>query len=73
MFHDGERLYVGKYPVAHVGYNPHRSKSDGPETAYKATSDMPGIKPVLGTYETIEQAKAKAESVATYWMEGLQA
>lgn len=67
----GEYLYVGKWRMGWAGYNLSRRKSDPDTTAYRATSSMPGLVEMLGTYATVAEAKARVEAVAKKWLEGL--
>lgn len=57
---------LGKWRVCSVFYDGATSKTD-PEK-YKATCGLPGIKSILGHFETEEEAKRQAEIAVTHWL-----
>lgn len=46
-----------------------RSRNDAKK--YAATSRLPGIKPLLGHFETMEESKSMGEKAPLFWMREL--
>jgi hypothetical protein len=65
----GEVLLLGRWIVAGA----HNSSAIGMNDPKKwcATCKLPGIKPDLGSYETAEEAKARAEKAVRHWLAGM--
>ena len=61
-----EKYLLGKVMIAFIYYDGATSKGDNKKYACK--SNMYGIKAYLGHFETEEEAKKKAESVADFWI-----
>ena len=62
---NGEIGKIGKFKIFSLFYD-----SLGPrdETRQKLTCHLPGIKSVIGKFQTIGAAKEKAEDVLLFWM-----
>lgn len=63
---DREDLYLGKWRVASAAFNGMRHKDD--PKAHTATCLLPGIKEDLGSYATLPEAQARAESAVRHWL-----
>jgi hypothetical protein len=67
IFRTGDEIfYSGKWPVGSVGYE---SLGKGRNDNYAARSALPGLKPTLAYFKTVEEAKKKVETAAKYWLD----
>lgn len=64
-FSAGHVLRAGKFIVASAGWSKLR-KDDPP---YVACCRLPGMKDTVGRFDTLDEAKAKAERAVRYWFE----
>ena len=62
-----EELYQGKWVIGSV-YLDDLIPQTIPDK-YRADTKLPGIRPLVGYYETIEQAKKALEQAVTRWFE----
>lgn len=58
-------LYLGKYIVIYIEWD---SFSGRTRNKYIVKNKLPGLKADLGSYNTINEAKARAEAVLTMWL-----
>ena len=65
----GENLKVGKWTVGGAHNSGSRSKSEPKK--WQATCLLPGMKSELGWFETVEEAKDRAEKAVTHWFGNL--
>lgn len=65
-YSSGEYLYLGRWHVGGAHYSAMVSEED--PLTYSATCNLPGIKPRLGFFGTVEEAKADVERVVKYWL-----
>ena len=70
-YQSGETCYAGRWPVARYHWDSFVPRES--EDNYKAITSLPGLKPDLGNFATIEAAKARVSYVVTAWLEGLEA
>ena len=66
MFASGEDCFVGTWLVGNAAWNGNKSKGDVGKD-YRATCRLPGIKPDLGAFATIEDAKARIVRAVEHW------
>lgn len=59
------RLYAGKWHIGGFYYSGLVSKGDPKK--YKVYCSLPGLKEVIGHYETEEEAKQNLEQAVTFW------
>ena len=62
----GELLFLGPWKVGGCHYDSTRNRDD--PAKYAATCLLPGIKSVLGHFETREKAAEVAEKAVTHWL-----
>ena len=62
----GDLCYLGYWKVGHV-YNDGGTSKDQ-EKKYMVKCFLPGIKPILGHYLTVDLAKAKLELAVNMWL-----
>ena len=66
----GNHCYLGKYRVGGVFYSGLVSKGD--PNKYKAFCELPGLKPVIGHYDTKEKAQQTLERAVIHWIKGAE-
>lgn len=66
-FASGETAFLGRWIVGGYCWGSFRDK-DGNDLPYKATSCLPGLKPILGTYKDQEGARRRVEIATEYWL-----
>jgi len=64
----GERGFVGKWVCFYVSWD--SSGSGSKDAPYRLICYLPGLKENLGNF-SMSEAKAKAERVLAYWLNGL--
>lgn len=65
-FHSGKVYRVGKWIVGHVEWVS-GSRNDPKPLNYGAYCNLPGMKELLGKYETEIEAQTKVENAVNYW------
>ena len=65
----GELLFLGTWNVGGAYYDGTTSKSE--QFKYAATCELPGIKKVLGHFNSIEEAKKATERAVAHWLSKL--
>lgn len=65
----GEFLMLGRWNVGSVDYDSTKSRNDPKKWA--ATCRLPGIKDLLGHYETSDVAKERVENAVRHWLSQL--
>lgn len=65
----GELLFLGAWNVGGAYYDGATSKSE--QFKYTATCKLPGIKDVLGHFNSIEEAKKATERAVAHWLSKL--
>ena len=65
VYGTGEICKVGKWTVGAYHYAEFRGKGD--PNPYRATMKLPGIKKVIGDYETKRDAQTRVEVTVRYW------
>lgn len=68
LWASGHVCYAGKWPVGKVEYTS-RSKRDAEHQG--AFMRLPGLNECLGYFATEEEARARVESAARYWIKHL--
>lgn len=64
----GKKLYLGKYHVGSVFWDGFTSQTE--DRKYKVTCKLPGIKPDLGRYKTVDEGKARLVQAVNTWILG---
>jgi hypothetical protein len=69
QYTSGELLFLGKWNVGKIHYDSCRPRND--PLKYAAKCMLPGIKSVLGHFETEAEAKDSVERAVTLWLSKL--
>lgn len=64
----GKKLYLGKYHVGSVFWDGFTSQTE--DRKYKVACKLPGIKPDLGRYKTVDEGKARLIQAVNTWILG---
>jgi hypothetical protein len=62
-----EDLHLGRWKVGGYFFNPLQPR--GTTTPWRAVCSLPGIKPVLGDFETDTEAQARVERAVRHWVD----
>lgn len=62
----GERARLGKWEIGGVYYDSCTSQGDGKK--WRALCSLPQIKPILGNFVTVEEAKERVEKAVAHWV-----
>lgn len=64
----GEDAFLGKWRIGSISWDAALKRGDPKK--WRASCDLPGIKQNLGNFEKVEDAKAKLEKAAEFWLTG---
>jgi hypothetical protein len=64
----GRTAKLGKWAVADTCYDMMLSRDDTTTGRFKLTCHLPGIKKILGNYQTEEEAMKRGEEVVCFWI-----
>lgn len=66
QYRDGQLLFLGPWCVGSVFFN--SLKPRGQDSEWRATCGLPGVKPVVGDFQSTEEAKRQLEQLVSMWL-----